>query len=68
MHNILSRDIVESSGTIPYLTAGQGNNAVRIYISFDERQIEVGNSIFIGGKTFVVTYQVNDYFHMTVTI
>ncbi|MDR0300678.1 MAG: restriction endonuclease subunit S [Streptococcaceae bacterium] len=61
-HNILSRDIVENSGAVPYLTAGQGNNAVGTYISYDESQIDEGNSIFIGGKTFVVTYQERDYF------
>lgn len=61
-HCILSRDIVENSGTVPYLTAGQGNNAVGTYVKFDESQIDEGNSIFIGGKTFVVTYQEKDYF------
>ena len=59
---ILSRDIVENSGSVPYLTAGQSNNAVGTYINFDRSQIDEGNCIFIGGKTFVVTYQENDYF------
>lgn len=61
-HNILSRDIIKNSGKIPYLTASKENNSVGTYISYDESQIEEGNSIFIGGKTFVVTYQENDYF------
>lgn len=61
-HNILSRDIVPGSGNIPYLTAGQSNNSVGTYISYDIEQAEKGNSIFIGGKTFVVTYQKDDYF------
>ncbi|MDT2895921.1 restriction endonuclease subunit S [Lactococcus lactis] len=61
-HNILSRDISKNSGKIPYLTASRENNSVGTYISYDESQIEEGNSIFIGGKTFVVTYQKNDYF------
>lgn len=61
-HNILSRDIVVNSGDIPYLTAGQSNNSVGTYINFDNSQIDKGNSIFIGGKTFVVTYQKDDYF------
>lgn len=61
-HNILSRDIVPGSGNIPYLTAGQSNNSVGTYISYDIEQVEKGNSIFIGGKTFVVTYQKDDYF------
>lgn len=61
-HCILSRDIVKNSGIIPYLTASQSNNAVGTYIEFDKRQIEEGNSIFVGGKTFVVTYQKENYF------
>lgn len=44
------------------MTASKENNSVGTYISYDESQIEEGNSIFIGGKTFVVTYQENDYF------
>jgi len=61
-NSILSRDIIENSGDIPYLTASKKNNAVSTYISLDEKLIEKGNSIFIGGKTFVVTYQKKDYF------
>jgi len=61
-HCIMSRDIVKNSGIIPYLTASRENNAVGSYISFDENLIDEGNSIFIGGKTFVVTYQKNNYF------
>lgn len=61
-HNILSREIVPGSGNIPYLTAGQSNNSVGTYISYNIEQVEKGNSIFIGGKTFVVTYQKDDYF------
>jgi hypothetical protein len=60
--NILSRDIVENSGTTPYLCASAKNNAVSSYISFDEGYLEKGNCIFIGGKTFVVTYQENDFY------
>lgn len=61
-HCILSRDIVANSGCIPYLTAGQTNNSVGTYINFDKSQIDEGNCVFIGGKTFVVTYQENDFF------
>lgn len=61
-HCILSRDIIENSGNIPYLTAGQSNNSVSTYIKFDKSQIDEGNCVFIGGKTFVVTYQENDFF------
>lgn len=61
-HNILLRDIVEDSGTTPYLCASTENNAVSTYISYDENYLEKGNCIFIGGKTFVVTYQEKDFY------
>jgi len=60
--NILSRDIIENSGTTPYLCASAENNAVSSYISFDEKQLDKGNCVFIGGKTFVVTYQEKDFY------
>lgn len=60
--NILSKDIVENSGTTPYLCASAENNAVSSYISYDEKQLDKGNCVFIGGKTFVVTYQEKDFY------
>ncbi len=60
--NILACDIVEGSGTVPYLCASSANNAVSTYIDYDEKYIEKGNCIFIGGKTFVVTYQEKDFY------
>lgn len=60
--NILSRDIIENSGDIPYLCASSDNNSVSSYISYDSTYLEKGNCIFIGGKTFVVTYQGRDFF------
>ena len=60
--NILSRDVVENSGETPYLCASAENNAVSSYISFDEKQLDKGNCVFIGGKTFVVTYQEKDFY------
>ena len=60
--NILSRDIVENSGQTPYLCASTENNAVSSYISYDEKYLDKGNCVFIGGKTFVVTYQENDFY------
>ena len=60
--NILSRDIIENSGTTPYLCASAENNAVASYISYNENCKNKGNCIFIGGKTFVVTYQEYDFF------
>lgn len=60
--NILSRDIVENSGTTPYLCASAENNAISSYISYSDTLLDKGNCIFIGGKTFVVTYQEKDFY------
>ena len=60
--NILSTDIVPNSGATPYLCASSENNAVSSYIEYDKSFLEKGNCIFIGGKTFVVTYQEQDYY------
>lgn len=60
--NILSRDINENSGSTPYLCASAENNAVSSHISYDEDYIDKGNCVFIGGKTFVVTYQEKDFY------
>ena len=60
--NILSRDIIENSGKTPYLCASTENNAISTYISYDEKYLDKGNCVFIGGKTFVVTYQENDFY------
>lgn len=61
-HNILSNEIVENSGNVPYLCASAEKNGVSTYISYNDDLIDKGNCIFIGGKTFVVTYQENDFF------
>ena len=61
-HNILQSSVIAGSGNIPYITAGEGNNSVYAYISYDKNQIEEGNAIMIGGKTMVVTYQADDFF------
>lgn len=66
--NILSRDIIENSGDVPYLCASRDNNSVSSYIAYDDSLLEKGNCIFIGGKTFVVTYQERDFFQTTVII
>ena len=61
-HSILSSWITPNSGGIPYVTAGESNNSISTYIDYDISQIEKGNSIMIGGKTLVITYQESDYF------
>ena len=60
--NILSRNIIKDSGETPYLCASAENNAVSSYISYDEKYLDKGNCIFIGGKTFVVSYQEKDFY------
>ncbi|MDO4982815.1 MAG: restriction endonuclease subunit S, partial [Eubacteriales bacterium] len=61
-HNILSDDIISGSGEVPYLCAGAENNSVYSYISYSNDFLEKGNCVFIGGKTFTVTYQEQDFF------
>lgn len=61
-HNILSSEIVANSGNTPYLCASAENNGVDCYISYNDNLLEQGNCIFIGGKTFVVSYQEKDFF------
>lgn len=60
--NILSSDVVKNSGDIPYLCASSENNGVSTYINYHEQFRENGNCIFIGGKTFVVSYQEKDFY------
>lgn len=50
------------SGTTPYLCASAEDNAVSSYIDYRPDLKESGNCIFIGGKTFVVSYQESDFF------
>ncbi|RKU99041.1 restriction endonuclease [Helicobacter pylori] len=60
--NILARNVVKDSGTTPYLCASKENNAVNSYINYNADFLDKGNCIFIGGKTFVVTYQQKDFY------
>ena len=59
---ILSRDVEIQKDGVPYLCASAENNAIASYISYDKKYLDLGNCIFIGGKTFVVTYQKNDFY------
>lgn len=61
-HNILKADIQLGSGKHPYVTAGESDNSVMGYIDYDESMLEIGNCIFIGGKTMVVSYQEDSFF------
>ena len=59
--SILKEQIVPGSGSIPYVTAGESNNAVTTYIDCPEEWIDKGGCVLIGGKTMVVTYQKDDF-------
>ena len=61
-HNILKSDVLFGSGTTPYVTASEGNNSIVSYISYEPEMKEKGNTIMIGGKTLVITYQPHDFF------
>lgn len=60
--SILKKQVIENSGPHPYVTAKEGGNSVDSYISYNMEEIEEGNSILIGGKTLVISYQPHDYF------
>ncbi len=60
--SILARDIQPGSGLTPYLCASAENNSVSSYIDYDDELKDRGNCVFIGGKTFVVTYQEHDFY------
>ncbi|XZM35153.1 restriction endonuclease subunit S (plasmid) [Clostridium perfringens] len=60
--NILSTQVKFNSGNTPYLCASTENNGVASYITFNDLYIDKGNCIFIGGKTFAVSYQKEDFY------
>lgn len=60
--SLLSREIISNSGSTPYLSASAENNGVNSFISYDSSFLNKGNCVFIGGKTFVVSYQEKDFF------
>ena len=59
--NVLARDIIDGSGTTPYVTASSYNNGVVAYIDSSKYDIIKGNCILVGGKTFTITYQKDDF-------
>ena len=61
-HSILSTEIKNYNGTTPYLCASADNNSVNSYVEYNRKLLDKGNCIFIGGKTFVVSYQKEDFF------
>lgn len=59
--NLLTRDIDDGSGITPFVTASGVNNGVVAYIDAANYQLIKGNCILIGGKTFTLTYQKDDF-------
>lgn len=59
--NILSRDVADGSGNTPYVTASAYNNGVTAHIDASAYDIIPGHCILIGGKTFTMTYQKDDF-------
>lgn len=59
--NILARDVEDGSGTTPYVTASAYNNGVVAHIDASKYDIIKGNCILVGGKTFTITYQKDDF-------
>ena len=59
--NILSRDVEDGSGLTPYVTASGVNNGVMAYIDASKYDLIKGHCILVGGKTFTLTYQKDDF-------
>ncbi|MBD5288701.1 hypothetical protein HDR70_00840 [bacterium] len=59
--NILASDIEDGSGSTPFVTASGVNNGVAGYIDASMYEILKGNCILVGGKTFTLTYQKDDF-------
>lgn len=59
--NILARDVEDGSGTTPFVTASGYNNGVAGYIDASKFEIIKGHCILVGGKTFTITYQKDDF-------
>lgn len=59
--NVLARDIEDGSGSIPFVTASGFNNGVSAYIDPKDYKVMPANCILVGGKTFKLTYQENEF-------
>lgn len=59
--NVLKREIDLDSGSTPYVTASSMNNGVMSYIDADNLPIDAGNCLLIGGKTYSISYQSQNF-------
>ena len=59
--NVLKKDIIEDSGSTPYVTASSKNNGVVTFIDATCFDVIHGRCILVGGKTCSMTYQAIDF-------
>lgn len=59
--NILTRDIDDGSGDTPFVTSSGINNGVVAHIDASRYGLIPGHCILVGGKTFTLTYQGEDF-------
>ena len=59
--NILARDVDDGSGNTPFVTSSGINNGVVAHIDASRYELIPGHCILIGGKTFTLTYQKDDF-------
>lgn len=59
--NVLARDIEDGSGNMPFVTASGVNNGVCAYIDPKDYKVMPSNCILVGGKTFTLTYQEEEF-------
>lgn len=55
--NVLRREVDFGSGSMPYITASSMNNGVVSYIDASNLPVDEGNCLLIGGKTYSISYQ-----------
>lgn len=59
--NILARDVEDGSGKTPFVTASGINNGVVGHIDASKYNKIRGHCILVGGKTFTLTYQEQEF-------
>lgn len=59
--SILASQVVLGSGSVPYVTAAEGDNSVLGYIACPDTLKDKGGCVLIGGKTMALSYQAEDF-------
>ena len=60
--NLIKSAITDFNGQTPYVGASRECNGITAYINYNQQLLMQGDTLFIGGKTFTVFYQPDDYF------